>query len=486
MRQIMVFGCGNYGKQAALCFGEKIECFVDNFKYGGEFFGKPIISVEDIKKYKECMVLIAVHEYQNIARQLEQLDVKYTWYIEDNDGCYHNIENRIEDSMKQIAVLGINSNTEMVCRFLQYAMGNSCFSVTDKHGSESIGTNIASWEVVDFEDGLEEWDAVVIVPGARQTEYNYYCERLGLSEKVVNPIWHRRWFESGYFVKDLYSEELDRFTEEEYKSFIRESFDAEGIVNNCVEEMEKTSPFFHKVEIETVNRCNLNCSFCPVGASRDPRDYAKMSDELYYSIIDQLADMNYNGRLSLYSNNEPLKDERILKFQEYARRKLPDAFLYLVTNGTLLSLDVFQNIIPYLDEIVIDNYGRNKELMKPIQEIHDYCKMHSELWPKVKIALRNPDEYLTSRGGDSPNRTKSIDYPNIKCTLPWFQLIIRPTGEISTCCADAVGSRTMGDLKKQSLKEAWFSNEFVAFRGALTSGRGKVEKCKYCDVFNLW
>ena len=58
-----------------------------------------------------------------------------------------------------------------------------------------------------------------------------------------------------------------------------------------------------------------------------------MSEELYYSIIDQLRDWNYKGHLTLYGNNEPWLDTRIVEFHKYARKQLPDCFIFMSTNG---------------------------------------------------------------------------------------------------------------------------------------------------------
>ena len=43
----------------------------------------------------------------------------------------------------------------------------------------------------------------------------------------------------------------------------------------------------------------------------------------------QLHDWGYKGHLTLYGNNEPWLDTRIVAFHKYAREKLPDAFITL-------------------------------------------------------------------------------------------------------------------------------------------------------------
>ena len=97
----------------------------------------------------------------------------------------------------------------------------------------------------------------------------------------------------------------------------------------------------YSIEIETINRCNNNCSFCAVNRINDSRKLKWMSESLFFSIIDQLAEIDYGGYLSLFSNNEPLLDTRICEFIGYARKKLPRARLSIFTNGILLTEEIF-------------------------------------------------------------------------------------------------------------------------------------------------
>ena len=114
-------------------------------------------------------------------------------------------------------------------------------------------------------------------------------------------------------------------------------------VNGYAKEMgdKEEQPIFELIELETVNRCNSGCSFCPVNKKSDTREYCRMTDELFEKIIGELADLDYSYRLGLYSNNEPFLDEDIIRRVKYAREKLPKAFLEIYTNGTLLTLEQF-------------------------------------------------------------------------------------------------------------------------------------------------
>lgn len=239
---------------------------------------------------------------------------------------------------------------------------------------------------------------------------------------------------------------------------------------------------FESVEIETINRCNGKCSFCPVNARQPQRPYAKMSDELFHKLIDELSQMDYHGNLALFSNNEPFLDERIIDFYKIAREKCPHCFLHIFTNGSLLTLDKFKEIIPALDRMVIDNYADDKTMKSNVSILYDYCQEHKEWEKKVRFMLRKENEILFSRGGQAPNKGM-VKTLKTKCLLPFSQLIIRPDGKISLCCNDALGKYTLGDANSQSLLNIWFSQPYREIRKSMKQyGRKQLLLCKGCDT----
>ena len=220
-----------------------------------------------------------------------------------------------------------------------------------------------------------------------------------------------------------------------------------------------------------------------MSVKNETRVEKRMDEALFRKIIGELKEISYDGKLALFSNNEPFLDERIIEFHRIAREQLPNARMHLYTNGTLLSLDKFVKILDYLDEIVIDNYNQNLDLIPNNRKIRDYCEEHPELIKKVTIVMRKPKEILTSRGGDAPNRKELISYENDSCMLPYRQMIIRPDGKVSLCCNDPLGRTTLGDLNEQSILEVWYGDKFGDVRNSIAQGRGKFDHCKYCDSF---
>lgn len=232
-----------------------------------------------------------------------------------------------------------------------------------------------------------------------------------------------------------------------------------------------------------MNKCNGECQFCPVNKYDDPRKFHKMEEKLFYSIIHQLKELDYKGRIQCFSNNEPLLDRRIFDFVKYAKEQLQDNHFSFFTNGTLLNFDKFQKLIPYSDTFCIDIYHDGEEKIPDnIKPIVKHCIENEELQKKVKIQLINKAAIRNNRGGNSKNR-KNIYTLQTPCLLPFTQVIVRPTGELSLCCNDATGVFTMGDLRKDKLIDIWNSAYYNEIRQKLKFDRKQIRMCELCDNF---
>lgn len=253
-------------------------------------------------------------------------------------------------------------------------------------------------------------------------------------------------------------------------------------------DIENNMPLFKYIEIETINRCNGTCEFCPVNANQPQRPYAKMSQELFEKIIGELESMDYDGEFNLFSNNEPFLDKRILDWMKYGKEHLPKARLIMYTNGSLLTMEKFLETIKYTHRLVIDNYNNTPDKDKVndnLKEIYEYIKEHHELDNMIQFALRDRQEELTSRGGQAPNKLhiKGID---AACFYPYKQMVIRPDGRCSLCACDALGKYTFGNVNEEKLIDIWNNDKYKKFRKEMLNNRRKnLELCRECDFHSL-
>ncbi|AFR70615.1 radical SAM domain-containing protein [Brachyspira pilosicoli WesB] len=253
--------------------------------------------------------------------------------------------------------------------------------------------------------------------------------------------------------------------------------------NKSVKELSNNPQILH-FHLETINRCNNDCNFCPVSVGNDIRKYHKISEDLFMKIINDLANMNYEYEIALYNNNEPFLDNRIIDFFKIVREKLPKAFHFIYTNALLVTLDKYIESCKYLDMFLIDNYNNDNEMNPTTKAIYDFCQNNPEYKEKTVIWMRSKNEILTTRGGNSPNK-KNVTEPVKKlCPLNFYQLNVRPDGKVSMCCNDAYGEITLGDLSCSSIEEVWNSYDYKNIRTLSLKGREYIKICSNCDTIN--
>ena len=117
------------------------------------------------------------------------------------------------------------------------------------------------------------------------------------------------------------------------------------------------------IEIETFSFCNRKCWFC-TNTLIDRRTVEHvMPEEVYSSLIDQLAEIEFSNELTFSRYNEPLaRKSIILKRIAEAREKLPNAILRTNTNGDYLTSHYIEELADAgLDQLWIQQYLQNEE-----------------------------------------------------------------------------------------------------------------------------
>ncbi len=236
--------------------------------------------------------------------------------------------------------------------------------------------------------------------------------------------------------------------------------------------------------IETINRCNSTCSFCAANCNDESRPFCRMEEALFKKIISQISDWGrYAGYISLFANNEPFMDTRIIEFHKYIREKLPEAKIKVFTNGLLLDRKKFEEIAPYTDLFIINNYCDDRKLHPNIAELYEYLKKNPKIHEKidVQIKIRYIGEVLTNRAGSSPNKKEKKAIVKEPCLFPYTDMIIFPDGKAGICCCDVKEVTNLGNINDETIQEIWTGKKYESLRQKLKAGRQGNTFCEHCD-----
>lgn len=488
--QLILVGAGYIGRQAAQFFEEKrVKYFADNSveKIGTRIEEVPVIAMSDLPGLeKEYDIVIASTQYlQEFAEQLKTLGIEEFYRF--TDGFSFEIEEALAPYLGQkIALYGTGDYAESVLNVL----GKSRVRyVIDDPKDGKVGAIWNGYTVKTIEEIAEEVDCVFVgeqfprgfvgnalmrnIPNRKFRIVDVNEFQFGIRQLITNNYLHE-----GFEAKDeaTYSERVVQNTEMNRQV---------SLYVSRISEMERI-PLFRNVELETHNKCNGVCSFCPANRNNDTRETQYMSEGLFEKIIFELAELDYDGKLFMYCNDEPLMDERIERFVKFARQRLPKTRILFSTNGILLTLDRFKEIIPYVDDFRLNNYNDRLELIPSAVKVREYCLEHPELVRKTTILMRKANEILSSRGGDAPNRSELVSHAKETCGEPYRTMIIRPTGKVSLCSSDVLGKYTLGDVSKDTMKAVWYGEGYREIREKLKTGRGAIAQCEYCDWVSMF
>ena len=244
---------------------------------------------------------------------------------------------------------------------------------------------------------------------------------------------------------------------------------------------ENKNPLF--IHIETINRCNGTCPFCPCNRNEDKRQMKLMDMELFHKVIDDMQAHEYSGIYMLNANCEPFLDKRMPEMIAEAADKLPKAQQILFSNGTLITNEILEKIAGKLDCLYVNNYSEKYELNESSKRIYEYVKNNREKFGnmKVQIEFRYANEVLTNKGGLAPNKKNEQKIYTNLCPNPYTETVIYPDGVVGLCCNDNYETTNFGNVKDASIFEIFNGEKINRVRRMMRNGRDGYEFCKYCD-----
>lgn len=278
-----------------------------------------------------------------------------------------------------------------------------------------------------------------------------------------------------------------------------------------------TIQIFRTIDIETTNFCNRKCIFCP--KYKDERtDIELMPIETLKSIVEQLVEFKFKGRISFTNYGEPMSDVRLPEISRLFRENLITSNIDIHTNGDYIKSS--EDIIKLLDSgitgIQINIYSENRRefINKIIEEtkniygkekfdeknIYDYgnkidIKINLYSIDRTNFCILKGHNKLINRAGNIPWFKKDVS-KNTMCANPFRKITIRSNGEVSLCCEDYWNKISLGNINNTKLTDIWESEKFQDIREKLVSGRRDLipELCAKCDhttyrnyrTINLW
>lgn len=160
------------------------------------------------------------------------------------------------------------------------------------------GTTVEGIPVKKVEEYIDVADCYRIVIASRyKDEMVEQLEKFGITEYIYFENRFKGYYWTSEVVVNPYAQEVRAKDEKHWNTIVKKEEDIQAI-NKKVDELSKGKHLFNHVEIETVNRCNGTCDFCPVSKNRDSREYREMTFDGRFKlctefIYDSIGDMQW-------------------------------------------------------------------------------------------------------------------------------------------------------------------------------------------------
>lgn len=200
MKQIIIFGAGDYGKLAYDHFGsQNIAGFIDNNpdKIGMTYLEKPVMSLERFMKDSthQYRLVIAVRSFAAIVKQLKEKNIKkYDIYSPQYQNSLERLGRLIKESkdITSLAFLGVDDSTSiLVEEVLAKFVSLNGYKIFDCKGHDTIGTLVGDAVVEEIPDMFFD-GYIVISANDRYRELEVIAEHLVVDKKKLSIPLHRK------------------------------------------------------------------------------------------------------------------------------------------------------------------------------------------------------------------------------------------------------------------------------------------------------
>lgn len=285
-------------------------------------------------------------------------------------------------------------------------------------------------------------------------------------------------------------------------------------------------PFPRYIDIELTNTCNFRCLMCPTGTGISRREKGVMSDETFFTILDEAG--RHRTPLRFIGWGEPLCHPRLIQYLEACKKS--GLIVHLNTNGWYLTEEIMQKFIDIpLDSLKFSFQGvdrksyremRNRDffdgLLAKIQKLFELRGQREKPYIHVSTTLTYEEPALveefrkrvspivdlvtvgkTSIGYIDLTKVRlsdiekerlaqlmqgeSIIKEHPSCGEVFNVLAVNWNGLVSACCADYDDRMTVGNVDRQPLEEIWKSEKMNTYRRLLLEMKhDSLDVCRDC------
>ena len=252
---------------------------------------------------------------------------------------------------------------------------------------------------------------------------------------------------------------------------------------------KKILPLPTEIEISESGTCNRTCSFCPRSdpSFEDKKEF--ISNDLHEKLCRELKEVNYKGTIRYSGFVEPLLDKIIYNLLSMARNYLPESNIEMVTNGDPLNLKRLNKLFNNgLNRILISAYD-GKEDADKLDKLCKSANLSDEQYIVRHRYYTEKEDFgitLSNRAGlmeNAEHKIKKLKEPlKNPCYIPSYTFFLDYQGDVLMCPHDWGKKIILGDLKKESFLDIWFSRRSISIRNKLVNSNRLFAPCNICDV----
>lgn len=255
------------------------------------------------------------------------------------------------------------------------------------------------------------------------------------------------------------------------------------------------------VQIEISNLCNYQCIFCP--RTKTVRKKGMINDALFHRLLQEVYDFGAR-EMSFHYSGDPFLHPKLAEYVKKAK-EVGYSYVYIDTNGAYATPEKLRAVIDAgVDSIKFSVNAGTKETYEFTHGVDaldavvgnvSYCdKYRKEINSEMKLFVscvytkytQNDrkkvlelfpfcDEVIFQPAADFSGVMPEVnellkgegdnDYSNAcPCPMVFGGIYITYEGYLSACCTNFDNHVVVADLKKMSLKEAWYGEKMTQLR----------------------